>query len=65
MKMAPKFGEQISRKTPLANTGTDVIIKLKWVLKEKMYSGVDRIQLTEDSGVRPIAGCPKEGKFLD
>lgn len=40
MKMAHKFGEQISSKTPLANR-TDVIIKLKWVLKEKIYSGVD------------------------
>jgi hypothetical protein len=33
LKIAPKIGEQISRKTPLANPGTDVIIKLKWVLK--------------------------------
>jgi len=45
MKMAPKYGEKISRKT-LANSGTDVITKLKWVLKENMYSGVGGIQLT-------------------
>jgi hypothetical protein len=46
MKMAPKYGEKICRKTPLANSGTDVITKLQWVLKENMYSGVDGIQLT-------------------
>jgi hypothetical protein len=43
--MAPKYGEKISRKTPLANSGTDVI-KLKWVLEENMYSGVEGIQIT-------------------
>jgi hypothetical protein len=31
MKKAPKFGEQISIKTPLANTGTDVIIERKFL----------------------------------
>jgi len=46
MKMTPKIGEQISRKIPLTNPGTDVIIKLKWALNEKMYSDVDAIQLT-------------------
>jgi hypothetical protein len=38
--------KRILEKTPLANSGTDVIPKLKWVLKENIYSGVDGIQLT-------------------